>query len=208
MWVFVDESGDPGMELGSGTSDQFVVVAVLFESREDADACDRRIETLRAELGLSARSEFKFTKSSDRVREAFMKAVAPHNFFYVAAVIDKGRLGSDLFATPGSFYQYVTRSTFQLMKPRLAGAYVEIDKSGGRDFGRRLSKYLSKIMRERDGRSLIKRVKMAKSAGNNLLQLADMVAGALARSFKPDKKNYEVCRKLVALRELEVKHWP
>ena len=40
MLVFVDESGDPGMKLGAGSSDLFVLTAVLFQDRDEALRCD------------------------------------------------------------------------------------------------------------------------------------------------------------------------
>ena len=39
MLVFVDESGDAGMKLGAGSSDYFVVTAVLFEDHDEAARC-------------------------------------------------------------------------------------------------------------------------------------------------------------------------
>ena len=43
-----------------GSSRFFVVTAVLFEDNEEAEMCDKRIDELRAELGLSEKFEFHF----------------------------------------------------------------------------------------------------------------------------------------------------
>ena len=40
MLVFVDESGDPGMKLGTGATPFFTVALVVFEDHEEAAACD------------------------------------------------------------------------------------------------------------------------------------------------------------------------
>ena len=50
MLVFVDESGDAGMKLERTSSPFFVVTAVLFEDREAAATCDRRIDHFRKGL--------------------------------------------------------------------------------------------------------------------------------------------------------------
>ena len=36
MLVFVDESGDPGLKFNEGSSECFVVVAVIFQTEEHA----------------------------------------------------------------------------------------------------------------------------------------------------------------------------
>ncbi len=38
MLVFVDESGDAGMKLDGGSSEFFVVTAILFEEHDEATA--------------------------------------------------------------------------------------------------------------------------------------------------------------------------
>ena len=43
MLVFIDESGDPGLKFGSGSSDYSVVTLVVFEENEDADFADSKI---------------------------------------------------------------------------------------------------------------------------------------------------------------------
>ena len=86
MLVFVDESGDAGMKLVAGSSDFFIITAVLFEDREEANKCDAGITAARAELGLSPRYEFHFNGSNKRIRMGFLERVAPFDFFYLAVV--------------------------------------------------------------------------------------------------------------------------
>jgi hypothetical protein len=54
---------------------------------------------------------------------------------------------------------------------------------------------------------IIGKIKIQDSNRNNLLQLADMICGAVARSYtqKEDAKTY---RALVAHREIYVQLWP
>jgi hypothetical protein len=94
MLVFVDESGDAGMKLGAGSSNVFVVTAVIFEDHDEANACDLRIDLMREELRLSPHFEFHFNKCSRAFRNQFLEKVAPFNFFYLAVVVDKPKLQS------------------------------------------------------------------------------------------------------------------
>jgi len=64
MLVFIDESVDPGLKVGYGSTRYFVVTLVLFEDIDEAIACDQRIGLLRKELGLRDGTEFKFSKAN------------------------------------------------------------------------------------------------------------------------------------------------
>ncbi len=80
MLVFIDESGDPGRKILNGSSTHFVIGLVTFGDNDDALETDRRIDSLREELGLPPGYEFHFSKNSKRIREAFLNAVSPFPF--------------------------------------------------------------------------------------------------------------------------------
>jgi len=82
MLVFIDESGDPGLKIEKGSSSFFTVALVIFEDKDEALACDQRVSLLKKELGWEEDSEFHFKRNSDKVRRAFLQAVAPYSFFY------------------------------------------------------------------------------------------------------------------------------
>ena len=62
---------------------------VTFEENEVAAVCDERIKLLRYELGLPNSYEFHFNSNSRKVRQAFLQAVAPYEFFYHAFALNK-----------------------------------------------------------------------------------------------------------------------
>ena len=205
MLVFVDESGDAGMKVAQGASKFFVVTAVLFEDRDEANQCDERINLIRTELGLSEHFEFHFNKCSQSIRRAFLEAMAPYSFFYLAVVVNKTKLHSPAIAIKESLIKYSTRLVFENAKPYLRDAIVVVDASGSKDFRNQLSRYLKKRIKDDNGARVVKKVKTARSAGNNLLQLADMVSGAVWHSFKHQDVSH---RQLIAHRELRVQVWP
>jgi hypothetical protein len=92
-------------------------------------------------------------------------------------------------------------------KGKLRNSTVVIDESGSDGFQRRLSSYLKRKNINREDR-LIKKVKMQRSQSNNLLQLADYVAGVINRSVSDNKKDAEGFRRLIAHREMQVQIWP
>lgn len=108
MLVFIDESGDPGLKLGSGSTDYFIVTLVVFEDNDEATATDQRIDLLKRELGFPAGFEFHFNKVKGTIREAFLSAVASFEFFYFSIVINKAKLNG-----PGFKFKDALGSGFQ-----------------------------------------------------------------------------------------------
>ncbi len=206
MLVFIDESGDPGFKFDKGSSRYFTIALVVFEDRENAIACDRRIELLRWELGW--KGEFHFYRNSDNLRRDFLHAVSPYHFFYYGIVIDKERQRhmAKQYSSKWSFYHYVCGLVFESAKDKLLNATVVIDASGNFAFRRELALHLRRVMNTGTIKRISK-VKMQRSGSNNLIQLADYVVGIINRSVQ-HKKNSDVYRKIIYHREIDVRVWP
>lgn len=208
MLVFIDESGDPGFKINSGSSKYFTIGMVIFEDNEEACGCDKKIDLLKMELGWKSDSEFHFCNNSDRIREAFLKAVIPYNFFYYGFVINKDpkKLWGEGFRNKESFYKYACGLVFENAKDKLNDAIVVLDKSGNSDFRKSLSKYLKNKINTSS--KLIKKVKMERSDSNSLLQLADYICGVINRSINNNKLKKDAFRSFISHREIRVQIWP
>lgn len=206
MLVFVDESGDPGIKGRAGTSEFFIVTAILFNENEAALSCDERIERIRVELKMHPKAEFHFNKCCEDHRVRFLQGVASMDFFYISFVLNKSKLYGPGFAYKESLYKYATRLLFENCKPYLNKATITIDRSGDREFSNELQRYLKRMINTHQ--EVIRKVKCEASHSNNLLQLADMVCGSVARSFLREKKNSPMYRKIIGHRELGVHMWP
>lgn len=205
MLVFIDESGDTGLKVNGGSSRYFVIVLVLFEENDEAVACDQRIELLKRELRFNKNKEFKFNKLRKEQRIVFIQAVLPYSFFFFGIVINKDqhKLYGDGFRVKESFYKYACGLVFENAKPHLKDALVVIDGSGSREFKKQFQAYL----RKKIGTGIIKKIKIQNSQSNNLIQLADVVAGSVYRSLT-DKEDKDVYRKLLGTKEMRVQIWP
>lgn len=206
MLVFVDEAGDAGMSGKPGQTPCFAVALILFEDNDQAEKADRRIDLIRHELGLREDFEFRFHDCRRDVRTYFLQQLLPYAWFYLGIVINKRKLWSPTFAAPAMFYNYSTSLVFENAKPYLRDAIVVIDASGGLTFRRELSRYLRRKI-DREG-GLIKKIKHQDSARNNLLQLADMVAGSVYRSMLAGKKDRWAYRRIIEAKSLRVQVWP
>lgn len=208
MLVFIDESGDTGLKVEQGSTKYFVIVLLAFEDKEDALSCDQRINLLRKELGLVADFEFRFHRTSNRVREAFLGAVLPYQFFYYGIVINKKKLFGGGFRNKESFYKYASGLLFENAKDKLKNATVVLDESGRALFKYQLAQYLRRKINEKGAPIRIKKVKMQDSKRNNLLQLADMIAGAINRSLGEGARSNMRFREIIKSREIFVQLWP
>jgi hypothetical protein len=208
MLVFIDESGDTGFKIKQGSSRYFVISLVIFEDNDEAIACDQRIQLLKKELKYPNDFEFHFKENSHKVRKALLETLAPYNFFYYGIVINKDpqKLWGEGFKNRESFYKYTCGLVFENARACFKDANIKIDSSGRKVFRSQLAKYLkSKI--NLDGRNCIKKVKMERSQSNNLLQLADYIAGVINR-YVQNKKYSKDYRKLIAPKEIYVQIWP
>ena len=207
MLVFIDESGDTGLTIEKGATKYFIIVMIVFEDNDEALACDKRIDLLRRELRLPQDYEFHFHGNSDRVREAFFQAVLPYQFFYYGIVINKKRLFGEGFKNKESFYKYAASLLFENAKEKLERAIIVIDESGRELFKYQLVSYLRKKLNSLN-RHRIYKVKMQDSKRNNLLQLVDMISGAVNRSLNEGKKDNQKFRNIIKPREIYVQIWP
>ena len=160
---------------------------------------------MKREIKLPDAAEFKFRRLRADQRQRFVEAVLPYAFFYFGIVINKdpGKLFGEGFQVKESFYKYTCSLVFENAKPYLRDAIVIVDGSGSREFKRQLSSYL----RRKVGTSVIKTVKIQTSHSNNLLQLADMVAGAIQGSLSA-KTDRHLYRRMLATKEIYVQVWP
>lgn len=193
MLVLIDESGDPGFKLARGSSSHFVVAMVIFDDYAEAERTGAAIHELRARLHV--KSEFKFSKSHDNVRDAFFECVCAHRFKVRALVVDKSAVYSgELRARKMSFYNYFVKLLLQHDNGALCNARIKIDGSGDRSFRNELNSYLRRQL----AADKIRSVKFADSSRDSLVQLADMVAGAILRSYRTeDRKNANRWRQML-----------
>lgn len=195
MLVFIDESGDPGFKLDRGASPIFVAVMVIFEDDKHAAATQSAIE--KSEARKRHKPEFKFSKCSDDVRDLFFGAIRTCPFKVRAIVVRKDIIRSPrLHANKDQFYEYFVKSMMRYDNDVLKGARVIIDGSGDRLFRQNLNAAL----RARLGAGKVKDVRFKESHRDVLVQLADMCAGAIARSYRPGRKNHDRWRRALAPR--------
>jgi hypothetical protein len=193
MLVFIDESGDPGFKVAKGSSPLFAAAMVVFDDSAEAD---RTQEIVRKLLGrIHRRPEFKFNKCRNEIRDAFFAAVRGQSFLVRAIVVRKDLIWSERLRTDDeSFYRFFVKSMVKFDNKTLRNAKVIIDGSGDRAFRRSLAAFLKRHAAQ----DAINEVKIRDSRSEPLLQLADMCAGAIARSYRTDRAQTDRWRSMIA----------
>jgi hypothetical protein len=177
--VLIDESGDAAFKIAQGSTPHFVLAMVVFDEFKEAEKAAKAIAELRHERGL--KKEFKFSGCADPIKDAFFDCVVHFNFSVCAIVVQKAQIYSThLRSDKGSFYNYLLGKLLGKCRINLSGAIVKLDGRGSQAYKKGLQAYLRKQLKE----GTVKSIKFADSDRDDLVQLADMVAGAIARSYR------------------------
>ena len=192
-FVFIDESGDTGFKMNEGSSQSFCLAAIIFYDQDDIDITERVILDLKPTLGLRKTHEFHFTNEPDRIRSAFCHAIAGKPFLIRAIIADKDKIetGTKLRKSPAYFYAFFIEMLLRHHFGAISNARVFID--GNMD--RELKTYLRQELNQGD--RLIAQCKFKDSKSSPIIQLADMVAGSIARSYYPDKGENKKYRRIL-----------
>ena len=83
-------------------------------------------------------------------------------------------------------------------KNTLTNARIRLDGHGNKLFRRNLSVYLRKELN--DYRKTMKNLRLVDSKRDVLIQMADMIAGAIRRSYDSEKKENNKYRKIISSR--------
>ena len=195
--VFIDDSGDPGFNIKAGASSHFVIACVIFDDELVAEETAIAIKKYRRLIDFPDSVEFKFTKSREDVRKGFLKVVTKYDFRIRAIVVDKQIIRSEeLKVSKDSFYNFFIKQVLLHNKGTLLNSKIRLDGHGNRLFRRNLTTYLRKELNSSKGK-VIKNVRLVDSKQNVLIQLSDMVAGSIRRSYDTSKKDHKTYRRIL-----------
>lgn len=195
-----DEAGDVSLNFEKGASRYFVPV---FISTQTPDLLRKSLADLRQALGLRETHEFKFHKMTDtNVRNQVFSTLAHADFQAWGLVADKTRLPK-LFETTESLdiYTHFITELLSIIPVELQkDATLILDEFGSTPD---LRTELRRAMIKRHMPRLFKRVIIRPSNRESLIQVADLVAGAIMRrDTQHDSEAFDlISRKIKRLEE-------
>jgi hypothetical protein len=169
--IWVDDSGDPGFKFKHGSS-AYLVIACIVADNENAKEIHDQIVRLKHILRWSESSEFKFAKTNPVAKLAFFSQLSNLEFRAFVVLADKTKTPE---RKPGDFYNEMILAALKSISPQIESANIVIDGESGKNYRQKAKTYF----RQNLPKGTIDRVRYQDSKKNVLLQLADMIAGAV-----------------------------
>lgn len=207
MYIFVDESGDPGSKINQGSSQHLVIALVMFADEEEVRRARKALLDLKQKINKPPSFEWKFTRLSKSERLLFLKTAAEFNF-KVRAVIFKKEEMEDVVREyfKGNYYKYALRSLLASENDPVSQAIVKIDTFGEHEYRQQLKDYfLLHLGKEHGDDYQLQELIFEDSKYDELLQLADLVAGSLRRSFDNKGSRDQVYRQTFIDKEEDIR---
>lgn len=190
MIVFIDDSGDPGFKLQTGSSSCFVIALIIFDDPLEAEKTSLAIKELRRNLKVSDFYEFKFNKMDKKFKDKFIMSILNFKFRVRAVIVKKEVIYSQRLRNyKENFYNYIIMQVLKQSKGVIKKAKLKFDKRGEQSIRDQLRVYLSRELDNKNN-NIFNDLKFVDSRQNTLIQLADFVAGSINWYYSGKSKIY------------------
>jgi hypothetical protein len=181
--IYIDESGNP--DVGNLDPPVFVIAAVVIQSRQNVAGLEQRFQSAFAVIQRPPSHELRSAGLSVAKHARVLRELSLLEYQWAAACFNKAKLTSAGFADPSTFYRYAFQFLIGDLLTVAWQSDLVIDENSTADFQSQLKQYLR---RQNSGLPVnrLGSVKFSASSKQRLIQLADLVAGAVRRSVKGD----------------------
>jgi hypothetical protein len=208
--AFVDEYGQATLEVDKpDVGTHFVLTSVLVEEAA-APAARAAVDAIREKyFPAGDLRAARLAKSPQRFRQV-LDDVNRIPFKFYAVVVDKREIqGEAGLAFQDSFYKFLSGLLYRKLFAAFPNLHVTADELGREDFMAGFAKYL--VANHRD--TLFDRPRVAFASGKEepLIQLADLVCGAIARTYDAANTTQRSADLLARIRTdhaLVIDEWP
>ncbi len=160
------------------SSPVFVIALVIFDDNLVAEETALAITKLRREFRFPDDVEFKFHKSRLLIKKHFVEAVVKYPF----------RIRLKFKSTDKeTFFNHIVMTVLRQTNGTVKNAKLRFDKRGERRIRNELRAYLSREL-DNKVKNIFTDLKFVDSKTDNLVQLADMIAGCIAAYYKGNNK--------------------
>lgn len=184
--IFIDDSGDPGFKLKRGSSQLFVIACVIFNSPISAEYTAASLKMLKEQMSWRQEREFKFHRANDEQKKLFFNTVKKHDFKIRAIVVDKSKISEPNLKKSESFYSYVVQEVLDDYKG-MKRARISLDGSGNKNYRKKSTAKIRQAVNKNSRRMV--EFRLVDSRDSVLIQLADMIAGAIMAKYDRNKRS-------------------
>ena len=183
--AYVDKYGDPNLNLDANDVSAAYVIAAVIVNADDATNLVIQLEEIRKKFFQTGEMRSKTVGKNDKRRHKILDELLPLNFRCMCLIVDKRRLTSKGFAFKRSFLKNLNGKLHSRLFRLFPGIQVTADEHGGSEFMTGFLKYVDALHQpdlfNRSG------FEFANSKNSVLIQLADFIAGTVARGFDQKK---------------------
>jgi len=187
MRIDVDDPGDPGLRLGKrgGRSSPYLCIAAVLTN--DYLALEEAVREFREDRAWAGSREIKFEDTSDANARRFFSMMKNLSLEVHSLVIVKARIAIPYAEIKPSLYQFAVR---RILKEVLVGQFANLviidevgqDKKAKHRFITDLRNHLNS--ESASGARVVREIAVRDSKHEDGLQVADMMAGAIAFRYK------------------------
>jgi len=189
--VFIDDSGDAGLKKSS--TEQLIIAAVIVIDEDKRKLLSDAINLFRRRLGWNDLDEFKFSRTNKIILLKLIDFIKGFDFEAYAVVLDKNDIGpSQVPKGKASAYNYAIKEL--LVRIGKSNQIIIIDGRIGERHAEKVRTYLRQNLKANGIEKVT--IRFTDSRKDSLIQLADIVAGAVARSYKDKTDAQKYLRKL------------
>ncbi len=198
MIIFIDESGDAGFKTQKGSSASFVITLIIFDDELEAERTALKIKDFKRKIKRNLDYELKFNKLKKEYRLEFLKEIKSCKFRIRSIVVHKeliysGHLRSDT----KSYYNFFLKQVLEHNNDTIKDANLRLDGFGERKFKKAMTSYLRQQLNGDMKNKIMKNIKFVDSKKSVLIQLADMIAGSIHKSFQKEKNDSQIYKDII-----------
>ena len=199
QFLFLDESGNTTLK--DASSNHLVIGTVLVVDHENLISLTDAMNEFRTKLGWKELQEIKFMLTKKSIIIDLLKFIQQFEFEVYGLVIDKRKITAlQQLEMDKSLYNYVIKEL--LIRLKLTDPVIFIDGVAHKKQAERIRTYLRQNLRQH---GVVKsKIRFVDSRKEVLIQLADVVAGSIARSYSERKANNKEYIKLLEPKIVEI----
>jgi hypothetical protein len=190
-----DESGDVSFKFTKGASRYFVVTVIATQHPDDLRDL---LASVRQQANLPQNFDFHFNSlASTKLRNLLFSSLSTANFEAWAIIVDKANLPDTFKLMSGLdvYLYFVSELINQIPEQKRNGGMLILDEFG---YPEQTRNELKRIMKAREIRHGFSRITIRRSQSESLIQVADLIAGAiLRRDSQNQSEAYDVIEKKI-----------
>jgi hypothetical protein len=187
MWAFIDEYGNANLDTEKKDVSHFFIVAAVLAPEEDLRDLREGVEAVRKRFFQTGEMKSKSLGSNRQRWVTLLEELSELPFRFYGLAVDKNRLDpSSGYQWKGSFYKNLCGHAYGKLLRAHRELQVRADEYGRSEFMRSFAAYITREHQQ----SLFQKDYFAfvNGADEVLVQLADIIAGLLARVYDPSKR--------------------